>query len=200
MNSLDFGMVHTCQIKKVSQDQRLNFVSGVSPINEGHRVQGSISGAFATIKTVVIESGAWVSGDAAGYLILSFVSGLFQDGETLEEDSTRQAVVSGKPIPQANRAGTPITSEMLQPSKCLFTDISSGSGIQYFEGGEFVVKEPLLFLPAIARIERGDFVIGESPGYDTTYRVMKVGVLNRLFSTIIDHKEAELQAVEKRNG
>lgn len=200
MNSLDFGMVHTCQIKKVSQDQRLNFVSGSSPLYEGHPVQGSISGAFATIKTVTIESGAWVSGDAAGYLIISFVSGLFRDGETLKEGDTEQAEVSGSQIPQANRAGTPITSESLQPSKCLFRDISQGSGIQYFDGGEFVVKEPLLFLPANATIERGDFVIGEAPGYNTTYRVMKVGVFTRLFSTIIDHKEAELQAVEKRNG
>lgn len=193
-------MKHACKIVKTAQDQRLNFVSGVDPLNEGHPAQGSTSEAFATIKTVTVESGAWVSGDAAGFLILSFVNGSFLEGETLEETGTIKATVSGKLIPQTNGVGTPIKSEMRIPSKCKFTDISSGSGIQYFESGEYIVKEPLVFLPANVSIERGDHVVGEVPGYNTTYKVMKVANPYRLFSTIIDHKEAELQAVEKRNG
>jgi len=200
MNSLDFGMVHSCKIKRIAQDQRLNFVSGTSQLDEGLLVTGSTSGAFATIKTVLVESGDWVSGDANGYLIISFVSGLFRVGETLEENGIEKAITAGKPIPQTNRAGTPTTSEVLQPSKCLFSDTSMSSGIQYFDSGEYIVKEPLLFLPTNTIIEKGDHVIGEVPGFDTTYKVLKVSHPYRLFSQIIDHIEADLQAVEKRNG
>lgn len=201
MNSLDCGMVHTCKIIQSVQDQRLNFVSGSNPFYEGHPVSGSISKANGTIKTVVVESGNWVSGDAAGYLILSFVSGLFLDGETLKEGDTEHAKVSGSQIPHTNGVGTPITSTKQTPVKCLFSEVHrSGEGIQNFESGDYIVKGPLVFLPGTTNIEEGDYILGDVPGFNKTYKVLKVTAHYRLFSSIIDHIEAELQAVEKRNG
>jgi hypothetical protein len=200
MNSLNFGMKHTCKIVKREQDQKINFVSGSVSFNEGYPVIGSTSLARGIIKTVNVEFGAWASGDAAGFLIISFVTGSFQNGETLSSTPAGNATVPGDLIPHTNELGTPIYSEITIPSKCLFSETgSNGSGIQYFDSGEYIVKEPLLFLPANTRIERGDHVIGEVPGYNSTYKVLKVATPYRFFTTIIDHKEAELQAVEKRN-
>lgn len=201
MNSLDFGMVHTCKIIQTAQDQRLNFVSGSNQFYEGHPVTGSMSGASGTIKTVIIESGNWVSGDAKGYLILSFVSGSFKIGELLKEVNDVQAVVSGEQIPHTNGVGTPIISQKQTPTKCLFSEAyRSGEGIQNFESGDYVVKGPIVFLPATASIEEGDYILGDVLGFNNTYKVLKVTTHYRLFSTQIDHIEAELKAIEKRNG
>jgi len=60
--------------------------TGVDPIQDGDRIVGQTSGARATVDgDPILASGSWVSGDAAGTLILSNVSETadFQPGETL---------------------------------------------------------------------------------------------------------------------
>lgn len=51
---------------------------GTTEIAEGDQVDGLISGASADVDRVVLTSGTWAAGTAAGYLVLSNQSGTFQ--------------------------------------------------------------------------------------------------------------------------
>ncbi len=55
----------------------IDFTIGTAEFSEGDTVTGGTSGATATIKRVIKQSGAW-SGTATGYLVLDGVSGTFQ--------------------------------------------------------------------------------------------------------------------------
>ena len=57
---------------------RVAFTSGgTTEITEGQTVTGGTSGATATVRRVIVQSGDWEAGDAAGYFVLSDVSGTF---------------------------------------------------------------------------------------------------------------------------
>ncbi|MER9912797.1 hypothetical protein NKJ71_19415 [Mesorhizobium sp. M0050] len=58
----------------------LDFTLGTAAFTEGTTVTGGTSGATATIKRVVVTSGAW-DGSAAGFLVLSGVTGTFSAAE-----------------------------------------------------------------------------------------------------------------------
>lgn len=62
----------------------LNFDAGglVSPPEDTY-CRGHTSGAFGKVGSVVLTSGDWAVGDAAGYLVLFGVSGSFIDDEKL---------------------------------------------------------------------------------------------------------------------
>jgi hypothetical protein len=56
----------------------LEFTSGGTyRIQPGNVITGATSGATATVVEVVLQSGGWTSGDAAGYLVLTGQSGTF---------------------------------------------------------------------------------------------------------------------------
>lgn len=61
---------------------RLDFTLGTAEFSEETTVTGGTSGATATIKRVVVTSGAW-DGSAAGFLVLSGVTGTFQAAELI---------------------------------------------------------------------------------------------------------------------
>jgi hypothetical protein len=61
----------------------LEFSTGTVEIVEGNTVTGATSGASATVTRVVLESGTWAGGDAAGRLIFASVTGTFQAAENL---------------------------------------------------------------------------------------------------------------------
>jgi hypothetical protein len=52
------------------------------PVDNG-LVAGNTSGATGKVGTLVLESGSWVGGDAAGYIALYTLSGIFIDNEIL---------------------------------------------------------------------------------------------------------------------
>src|SRR5690606_6102839 len=54
-------------------------------IEEGDDIEGGSSGAKAKVKRIIIQSGSWQGGDAAGFLVLSGVTGTFQ-AEMLDVD------------------------------------------------------------------------------------------------------------------
>jgi hypothetical protein len=58
----------------------LAFDAGTTAFTEGATVTGATSGATGVVRRVVQQSGLW-SGTAAGYLVLSGVTGTFQDNE-----------------------------------------------------------------------------------------------------------------------
>jgi len=69
-------------------DVVLNFQLGTSAFNVGSTLSGQTSGATALIDEVTLHSGDWSTEDAAGFLALSYVSGSFEDSETIIDDGT----------------------------------------------------------------------------------------------------------------
>lgn len=61
----------------------LDFTAGDSEPLVDHLVIGVTSGATAEMLAVAVESGSWAGNDAAGYLVLTNVSGEFEDGESI---------------------------------------------------------------------------------------------------------------------
>lgn len=63
----------------VALGRKLDFTSGgVTPIAENNVITGAISGATATVKRVVVTSGSWAAGTAAGYFVFASQTGTFQ--------------------------------------------------------------------------------------------------------------------------
>lgn len=57
----------------------LSFTSGGTyEIAEGNTITGATSGATAVITRIVLTSGTWSAGDAAGYLVMTSATGTFQ--------------------------------------------------------------------------------------------------------------------------
>ncbi|BAW29904.1 hypothetical protein SAMN02910340_02094 [Methanosarcina thermophila] len=203
IGSLMLGMIHTCNILSSTQDQKLSFESGSSAFLEEDLLIGVASGAKGTIKEIVLESGSWTAGDAAGYLILSNVSGTFQEGETIHDEHEGTSLASGPAEPVTNGVGTPQLTTTSNPSSCRFSQASRSGGIQSLESGDYIVSEPLLFLPPETVIQEGDIVTSNVHGYEGPYKVLHVEVLYELFMNAsgeyeIDHLEVELKAVKKR--
>lgn len=66
----------------------LNFTSGgTTEIAEGNTIVGETSGATALVKRVVLTSGTWAGGDAAGYFTFATQTGTF-GAETLKVGAT----------------------------------------------------------------------------------------------------------------
>lgn len=63
------------------------FTSGSTEPSEGDAISGATSGATATIERVVLKTGSWGGGDAAGYLVLSGQTGTFQS-ENVDNTTT----------------------------------------------------------------------------------------------------------------
>lgn len=83
----------------------LTFASGASAPTEGQTLVGATSGAVAIIKRIVVQSGNWDEGSAAGRLILGDVTGAFVDGEQLLTLGVTRASCSGSQVAITRIAG-----------------------------------------------------------------------------------------------
>lgn len=202
LNSLIFGMKQECYIKKTAQDFKINFVSGSAAFNLSSLVSGGTSGATGTVKTVTVLSGAWESGTAAGNLVLSFISGTFQNGEEITDAGTipGQALISGVQEGITDSFGAPITTSINTYSVCSFDEEGGTSSISKQDGGAYIVRVPLLFLPAEAEVTEGDYIIGNSARFLKTYLVTKVIHPTGLINDDVDHVEALLELYEKKQS
>lgn len=72
----------------------IDFDAGTAAFTAGLTLTGGTSGATATIERVVKMSGSWGS-NAAGYLVLSGVTGTFQDNETITDSGSGSATSDG---------------------------------------------------------------------------------------------------------
>lgn len=79
----------------VSLGIQLNFTTGVSQILDGQTVIGLTSGASGVVTRVVVRSGTWTAGTAAGSLIFTSITGTFQNGEALRVTGVTRATCSG---------------------------------------------------------------------------------------------------------
>lgn len=74
----------------------LNFDQGSAAISEGETVTGGMSSATGeALIDAVVTSGSYGGGDAAGYVVLTAVSGTFQDDEAITTGGGGAAVADG---------------------------------------------------------------------------------------------------------
>ena len=76
----------------------LNFSLGTSPIVPGNTITGVTSTNTATVRRVVLSSGSWDAGTAAGYLILAAGSPGFVTGEILNVSAVASATTVGTAV------------------------------------------------------------------------------------------------------
>lgn len=202
MNALDFSMIHSCTVLSTTQDQKLDFTNGSKVFTVGKVLTGATSNAHGTVKTLVVSSGSWATGNAAGHLILSACTGLFSV-ETIADNGTipGSATGQGPAIPETNDVGTPAMTTTSTAYDCRFENIKNPGGYLYnSDSGEYVSSEPMVFLPASAVVRQGDHLSSTETGFNTVYKVTFVNPLYSFFDkTVIDHIEASLEVVEKRS-
>lgn len=80
---------------EVPLGRELPFTSGSNEILEGQIIVGDTSGANAVITRVVLESGSWSAGDAAGRVIFTSQSGVFQSENLNIGASLNVATIAG---------------------------------------------------------------------------------------------------------
>lgn len=74
----------------------LNFDAGTAAVTEGQTVTGATSSATGkALIDAVVTSGSYAGSDAAGYLVLTTVSGTFQDNENLQVSGVTKSVADG---------------------------------------------------------------------------------------------------------
>ncbi|MEQ1888652.1 MAG: hypothetical protein ABL951_05660 [Alphaproteobacteria bacterium] len=77
----------------------LNFTTGTAGVAEGDTVTGLTSAATGkALVASVVTSGSYGGGDAAGYLVLTVVSGTFQNAENLQVAAVTKCVASGTAV------------------------------------------------------------------------------------------------------
>ena len=79
---------------QIAFGKELYFTTGTAEISEGATVSGATSSASGTVARVILESGSYSNGDAAGRLILSSDSGTFQ-AENLQVGGVTKAAATG---------------------------------------------------------------------------------------------------------
>lgn len=109
---------------------KLPFSGGAIQIHEGDLIKGVYSSAIATVTGVVLTSGTWGAGMAAGFLYLESKTGAFVNGENI----TRQGAVATTTIVQAgsgNAVGDSITITQAGGSgvKIVVLDVDSYGGV-----------------------------------------------------------------------
>ena len=99
-----------------------------------------------------------------------------------------------------NGVGTPTTTTASTTYDCLFGNSRGSRGdVSTYESGKYVVSQPIVFLPADAVVQEGDYITSETPGYSHTFEVTNIDTIYNFFDSTIDHIEASLRAVEKRS-
>ena len=61
----------------------IDFDAGTAAFTQGEEITGGTSAATATVERIVIVSGTFAANNAAGYLVISDITGTFQDNETI---------------------------------------------------------------------------------------------------------------------
>jgi len=76
----------------------LGFDLGATEIQPGDEISDATSGATAVVDQVVVTSGTWTGGDAAGTMLLKKVVGSFGDNHNLQVSSSTVAVADGNAV------------------------------------------------------------------------------------------------------
>jgi len=195
-------LIHTATIQVRQKKKIIPFSSGTVAFTAGDTVTGTSGDdppatATGTIESIVLESGSWGAGTAAGYLVVTGVSGSFVNGMLLADEHTGSATQNGEISDYENTYGeNEYTWETSQSGvSCRFYYQSArGSGLKVHAAGE-VQEAPLsIMLPSTVIINDTDYRITTTQaGFSGTYAISRV--LARTGRTGIDHYEVILQEV-----
>lgn len=72
------------------------FDAGSTEPTAGQQIDGAISGASGIVLSVTVDTGAWGTNDAAGYIVIYNEIGLFQDNENIQISAVTVAVADGE--------------------------------------------------------------------------------------------------------
>jgi len=64
--------------------------------------------------------------------------------------------------------------------------------------GKIITSSPIVFLPANAVVDEGDFISSTEKGYEHTFEVTRVDYPLNMSTEEVDHVEAHLKVVTKR--
>lgn len=82
-------------IGHIGPDQVVPFSSGgTTEIVAGNKIVGATDGAQAWVKEVLLYSGSWAAGDAAGFLVVEMISGTFGSENVYVGSGTNDATVT----------------------------------------------------------------------------------------------------------
>lgn len=80
---------------------KLRFTAGLAAgLNEGDVISGGTSGALSTVLRLVVQSGAFASNNAAGYIVIASAAGTFTNGEQILSGGTPRATANGTQVAQ----------------------------------------------------------------------------------------------------
>lgn len=106
-----------------------DFAVGTSEIFAGDTVVGHSSGATALIKAVVVQSGSWSGGDAAGYCVFTNMTGVPIVNEFIYVDGTKHAEYRG-----SYSAISPLPNGKVQPVVANFGGGQANSKMYFCDG------------------------------------------------------------------
>lgn len=109
----------------------LQFDAGIAAVSEGDTVTGATSGATGVaLIDGVVSSGSYGGSDAVGYLVLTEVSGTFQDDEDLQVSAATKCVANGLAVERGATNDTDNTTWMRDAIETARANISAmpGSG------------------------------------------------------------------------
>lgn len=72
----------------------ISFTTGTAAISDGQTITQLVSTASALVKRVVLQSGTWAGGDAAGRLIITTITGTFDATNALQVGGVTKATAS----------------------------------------------------------------------------------------------------------
>ncbi len=160
VNLTDGDKIHMNALKKV-----IAFTSGgTDEIKAGDKLHGNTSDATAIIDQVILDSGSWAGGDAAGWLILrpATVSGTFE-AETAYREDVDSDGDDKITVAAADQDGVDIDTEVAATTTAA-TNVSEyvgarGSNAKGFTVGQTISEDAkLLYYVAL----RGDAAVANS--------------------------------------
>lgn len=111
----------------VSLGRELSFTSGGTyVVDEGNTITGAISGATAVITRVVLESGSWAGGNAAGRFIFASQTGTFQAEDLNVGATLNVATIAGN--------SSAITLSPLGTYKCVTNNFTGSTDTERMYG------------------------------------------------------------------
>lgn len=126
----------------------LNFDAGTATIAEGATVTGATSGATGkALIAMVVSSGSFGGSNAAGYLVLTTVSGTFQDNENLQVSAVTKCVANGTATERGASNDTDDTTwirDAIETARALIGTVTgSGAirGVWSFNGVHYAFRD-----------------------------------------------------------
>jgi hypothetical protein len=149
MNEL---LIHTAIISGPGTvDQRVSFTLGSTVFTVGKTVTGGSSGASGASLSVTKLAGEWSLGTAAGYLVLTNVTGTFRNNEVLSDNGSPAGVAIASGYQQDNLDDYRVVTVTSTPGttvRCRFKPVSVS--LETSSGERHISNPTITVLPAVS--------------------------------------------------